>query len=214
MSSQAAGGPGSTISPAKETDPPQPLNAYGRSKLASEAVVRTAARVPWTIVRPSAIYGPRDRGFLPLFRMAARGIFLEVAEPAAWFTLINVDDVVRSVMLSAVSERACGETFFIGHPDPHRAEDLLRQLAAVYGRRYRPLRVPAPVVRVAAFAGDVMWRFGAKPLIDRGRLAELRAHGFVCDVSRVRERLGFTAAIPLPEGLARTARWYADRGWV
>jgi nucleoside-diphosphate-sugar epimerase len=214
ISSQAAGGPGTPVRPAREHDPPRPLNAYGRSKLASERVVRGEALVPWTIVRPSAVYGCRDRGFLPLFRLAARGVFLELADPAASFTLVNVDDVARSVLLTAVVERAAGETLFVGHPQPHRADELLRHLAEIFGRRYRALRVPPAIAALAAAAGDAVWWLGRRPLIDRGRLVELRAEGFVCDVGRAREVLGFTADVPLREGLTRTAEWYRNRGWI
>jgi nucleoside-diphosphate-sugar epimerase len=70
LSSLAAIGPGTPEHPTREDDPPQPVNAYGRSKLAAEAMVRSTATVPWTILRPSAVYGPGDRGFLPLVRLA------------------------------------------------------------------------------------------------------------------------------------------------
>jgi nucleoside-diphosphate-sugar epimerase len=214
ISSLAAFGSARRTAPACEDVEPRPLTAYGRSKLASEIVVRSAARVPWTILRPSAVYGPRDRGFLPLFRMASRGWFLEVADPGAFFTLTHVDDVARGAWLSAACDRAHGKTLFVGHPEPQRAEDLLRQLAAIFERPYRPWRMPPVAVHAAAALGDVAWKLGLTPLIDRSRLAEFRAEGFVCDVTRARDVLGFTAAVPLKEGLARTARWYRDHGWV
>ncbi len=47
----------------RETDPPQPTDAYGRSKLAAEDAVR-AAGVPFTILRPVLIYGPGVKGNL------------------------------------------------------------------------------------------------------------------------------------------------------
>jgi nucleoside-diphosphate-sugar epimerase len=65
-----------------------------------------------------------------------------------------------------------------------------------------------------ACVGDLMWKIGAAPLVDSSRLRELRSEGFVCSVDRVREALGFTAVIALQDGIARTARWYADAGWV
>jgi UDP-glucose 4-epimerase len=214
ISSQAAFGSGTRAAPACEDGEPRPLTAYGRSKLASEIVVRSAARVPWTILRPSAVYGPRDRGFLPLFRMASRGWFLEIADPGAFFTLTHVDDVARVAWLSAACDRAHGRTLFVGHPEPQRVEDLLRQLAAIFDRPYRPWRMPRVAVHAAAALGEIAWKLGMKPLIDRSRLTEFRAEGFVCDVTRAREVLGFTAAVPPGEGLATTARWYRDHGWV
>jgi nucleoside-diphosphate-sugar epimerase len=214
ISSQAAMGTGTVSRPTREDDVPRPLTPYGRSKLAGEAVVRADARTPWTIIRPTTVYGPRDRQFLPIFRLAARGIFLRVVPAATAFTFIYVDDLARGVVLAAEGERASGQTLFLGHPDPLRADDLLRALADVFGRRYRPWHVPDFVLRAFAWGGQLAWKFGEEPLLDRARLTELGAEGFVCAVDRAREVLGVTAAVPLPDGLARTAEWYRQRGWV
>ena len=214
ISSQAAMGTGTVSRPTREDDVPRPLTPYGRSKLAGEAVVRADARTPWTIIRPTTVYGPRDRQFLPIFRLAARGIFLQVVPAATAFTFIYVDDLARGVVLAAEGERASGQTLFLGHPDPLRADDLLRALADVFGRRYRPWHVPDFVLRAFAWGGQLAWKFGEEPLLDRARLTELGAEGFVCAVDRAREVLGVTAAVRLPDGLARTAQWYRQRGWV
>jgi nucleoside-diphosphate-sugar epimerase len=214
ISSQAAMGPGTIRHPTREDDVPRPLTPYGRSKLAGEGVVRSEARAPWTIIRPTSVYGPRDRQFLPIFRLAARGIFLRVVPAATAFTFIYIDDLVRGVVLAAEDERASGQALFFGHPDPLRGDDLLRALADVFGRRYRPWRVPDVVLRACAWGGQLAWKLGAEPLLDSARLTELRAEGFVCAVDRVREVLGVTASVPLLDGLARTAQWYRQRGWI
>ena len=86
---------------ALEDDPPHPINRYGRSKLASEALVRERCQVPWTILRPCAVYGPRDRGFLPLFRLARRGLTFLATPPATSFTLLFIDDLVKAILLAA-----------------------------------------------------------------------------------------------------------------
>ena len=214
VSSQAVAGVGSPERPSREGDPPRPLTAYGRSKLGAEDVVRSVARVPWTILRPSAVYGPRDLGFLPLFRLASRGLFPQVARPGAQFTLTYVHDVVRAVVLAADDDRAAGETLFVGHAPAYPADALLASLAAVFGRRYRPLRIPASALRLMALGGELSWKMGRQPLIDAARLDELRAEGFVCAVDRARDVLGFAAAVALPDGIERTARWYRDQKWI
>jgi nucleoside-diphosphate-sugar epimerase len=214
ISSLAAIGPASAARPAREHDPPHPINAYGRSKLASEEVVRTTARTPWTIVRPSAVYGPRDRGFLPLFRLARRGLFVYAAPPTTAFTFVYVEDLVRAILLAAADARAAGETFFIGHSEPSTTDDLLRAVAEAMGKPYRP-RFLAPVLLDAAAAlGELAWRLGQRPVVDRGRLAELRAEGFVAAADRIRDVLGFVAPTPLAAGIERAARWYRDQRWI
>lgn len=214
ISSQAAGGEGTIDSPRREVDAPQPVNAYGRSKLAAEQVLRAAGDLSWTILRPCAVFGPRDRGFLPLFRMARRGLFLVPSRAETFFTLIHVADLVRAVVLAADSERTVGETLFVGHPSPRTGTDLLRAIAAAEGRPFTPRRVPPAIFSGAASLGDLAWKFGVTPLVDSGRLRELHAAGFVCSVDRIRQVLGFEAEIPLEEGIARTSRWYREQGWI
>ncbi len=207
ISSQAAIGPGTPECPAREDDEPRPMTAYGRSKLAGEAVLRSDARVPWTILRPCAVYGPGDRQFLPLLRLASRGIFPSLSLPAAAFTLIHVADLARAVALAAESTDVDREALFIGHPDPQSADAFVRAAAAACGRVYRPLRVPRWALGIAARLGDGAGRFGKRfPLDSSG--------GFVCAVDRARDRLGFTAATSLADGLAATLRWYRDRRWL
>jgi nucleoside-diphosphate-sugar epimerase len=214
ISSQAAIGPSAAGRPSREDDVPRPLNAYGRSKLAAEDLLRSASAIPWTIIRPPAVYGPRDRGFLPLFRLASRGVFLMVARPSMAFTFVAIEDLVRGIVAAASNDAAQNQAFFIGHPTPSTAEDLMRTLAEAFARTYRPVRVPGVVVRAAGWLGDLAWKFGTEPLVDGDRVSELQAAGFVCAVDHVRERLGFTAEVPLHAGITETASWYRREGWI
>ncbi len=214
ISSQAAGGQGTPASPRRELDPPAPVNAYGRSKLASEAVVRDTPGLAWTILRPCAVYGPRDHGFLPLHRMARKGLFFVPSGADTYFTLIFIADLVRAVLLAAERSQAVGETLFIGHPGPRTGGDVLRAIAAFERRPFRPFPLPAALFTLLAKVGDLSWKIGVKPLVDSGRLVELRAEGFVCSVERARDVLGFTAEMPLEAGVAETATWYRAHGWT
>jgi nucleoside-diphosphate-sugar epimerase len=213
LSSLAAMGTGTADRPVREDDDPHPLNAYGRSKLAAEGVVRERARMPWIILRPCAVYGPGDRGFLPLARLARRGFFPLATSASTPFSFVYVEDLAAAVV-SALDSAVSEEALFIAHARSHTAEALLRGLAHELARSYRPWRVPHVLLSAVAMAGDLQWLTGRAPLLDSARLVELSAEGFVCDVSRARERLGFLASVDLPEGLTRTVRWYRERGWL
>jgi len=214
ISSQAAIGAGTPAAPAREDDSPRPVNAYGRSKLAAEDVVRARAATAWTILRPSSVYGPRDRQFLPLYRLAARGLFPLVAPPDMAFTLVHVRDVARAVVMAAEDPRAAGAAMFVGHGDPQTGEAILRTIARLVGTTYRPLRVPSVLVRVLGAVGEAMWKVGMRPLVDASRVAELRAPGFVVDVTRARETMRFVAEIDIERGFAETHAWYRAQGWL
>ncbi|MGZ5429649.1 MAG: NAD-dependent epimerase/dehydratase family protein, partial [Thermoanaerobaculia bacterium] len=73
VSSQAAGGPSPNGAPVRAADPPRPVSSYGRSKLAGEEAVRNEPGLAFTILRPSAVYGPRERAIRGLFVAASRG---------------------------------------------------------------------------------------------------------------------------------------------
>jgi nucleoside-diphosphate-sugar epimerase len=214
VSSLAAVGTGTRARPRQEDDEPKPITPYGRSKLDGEKIVRSAAKVPWTMLRPASIYGPRDRQFLPLFRLASRGLFPLVTNPDAAFTVIHVADVARAIVLTASEAPASRSTFFLGHPEATSADELMKHLADAFGVRYRPVRLPQAVLRSVAWIGDWRWTIGREPMLDSTRLAEFRAEGFVCAVDRAREALGFEAAKPLAEGLKETAHWYRSEGWL
>ncbi|MGE0449624.1 MAG: NAD-dependent epimerase/dehydratase family protein [Vicinamibacterales bacterium] len=214
ISSQAAGGPGTSDARRREGDPPAPVNAYGRSKLAAECAVRSVNGLQWTILRPSAVYGPRDRGFLPLFRWARLGLCPMVTKPGMCFTFLHVHDLARAVQSAVERDESSGETLFVGHSEARSALDLMRSIAASVGRPCHPLPVPAGALSALAALGNAAWRLGIAPVIDAGRLVELRAEGFVCSVDRARAVLGFDAETGLDEGIARTADWYRSEGWL
>jgi nucleoside-diphosphate-sugar epimerase len=107
-----------------------------------------------------------------------------------------------------------GATVFLGHPQPLRPGELLRLIADAVSRRYRPFPVPRPALQLLATAGAACWRLGWTPLLDAARLTELRAEGFVCAVDEARRLMDFAAVVPHGEGLAATARWYREAGWL
>jgi nucleoside-diphosphate-sugar epimerase len=212
LSSQAAAGPATCDAPRTEADEPSPRSAYGISKLAGERVVRECAGLEWVILRPVAVYGPRDRQFLPLFRAARAGLFPVLN--ASDYMLVHVDDLISAATSAASAGGIAGSTFFVGHPSVCSAERILRAIAGAVGRTYRPLRVPAPVLSGLAALGELAARVGIAAPLDRSRLTELRAGSFVCSVARARDVLGFEARIDVEAGFARTAEWYRAQGWL
>ncbi len=214
VSSLAVAGPATPDSPAFEDDRPRPLTAYALSKQLGEDAVRGTPELRWTILRPSAVYGLWDRAFLPLFRLARHGLFPVVGNPAASYTLVHVDDVARAVERAATADAACGEVFFVGHREIVTPDRLWQALADEFGRTYRPLRIPSGLAWAAAMVGEGVSRAGWPWNLDASRWTELCAPGFVCSVSKAARVLGFEAAIDLAAGIARTARWYVEQGWL
>lgn len=214
ISSLAAAGPASPRAPRSEDDPPAPINAYGRSKLEGERAIAAIDGLRWTMLRPGVVYGPGDRALLPLFRFAARGVMPLVGRADAAYTFIHVTDLVRAIT-AAVDSPAAGDTMFAGHPHPVTTREILEGVRTAAGARAAIMRIPMAVTRLAAIAGDIGGTLRGRPsVINSRRYVELASEGFVCRVDRLRDRLGIVARIDLREGLAETAAWYRQEGWL
>ncbi len=214
ISSLAAAGPAPAAAPRREDDPAIPMNAYGRSKLAGEEAVRATAGLRWTILRPGVVYGPGDRAVLPLFRCAAHGIIPVVGRQDAAYSFVYVDDLVRAIA-AAIEAGGHGHTCFVAHARPVRVSDLLDAIRSAVGRPARLVPVPAAILYPIAVAADALGRIIGRTLpINRRRYAEMYSQGFVCHVDRLRDELGIQATVDLPEGIARTAAWYREQGWL
>jgi nucleoside-diphosphate-sugar epimerase len=214
ISSLAVAGPAPPSAPHSEDDPPAPINAYGRSKLAGERAILDTPGLCWTILRPGVVYGPADRALLPVFRMARLGVLPAVGRATAAYTFVHIADLVRTIATAV--DRGCeGRTLFVGHPAPVYTRELLEMIGAASGHAARLVPIPMTLTRLAALAGDLVGAFRGKPsLINSRRYAELASVGFVCRVDRLREQLGIVAEIDLRRGLTETAAWYRREGWL
>jgi nucleoside-diphosphate-sugar epimerase len=214
VSSLAAAGPAPASAPRSETDPPQPLTPYGRSKLGGERVLAETPGLRWIALRPGVVYGPRDRALFALFRMAARGLLPVVGRSGAAYTFIHVADLVRTIA-AAISADVESEAIFVGHPVPVTPRALVDGIRAAVAPGARVVHVPMALTRVAALGGEMAQRVTRRPaLINLSRYRELAAEGFVCRVDRMRERLGVVAEIDLEDGLKQTCEWYRREGWL
>lgn len=213
VSSQAAVGPGLSGNVATESRTPRPVTDYGRSKLEGERILSKMRPLPLVIARPPAVYGPRDKEFLPMFKLASKGV-LPVLNQSAMLSLVYVNDLVRGITAVAGHSRI-GEIYFLTHPDPVSAADLPELFGGALGRRVVGLNIPRVILTTAASVSEHWGRFrGQMPVFNRQKVRELTAENWVCSHENARERIGFTAGTSIGDGLAQTAKWYKEQGWL
>jgi len=216
VSSLAAVGPSPDGSPVDEDSSPCPITSYGRSKLEGERVAaQFADRLPITIVRPPAVYGPRDRGILAFFRCARRGFLPAVGRGERRYSLVHGRDLAEGIVLASRHPAAPGRTFFLCEERRYTFDDLLDLFGGAVGRRVRRRTVPVVVARALARLSEALARVrGAVPALTRQKVEDLRAPDWTCSPRRAREAIGFRASTPLGPGLRETANWYRDAGWL
>ena len=205
ISSLAARGPDGHTSPA---------SAYGRSKLEGEAhLLSVGGRMEAVVLRPAAVYGPRDTDLLPLFKMARRG-WLPVPSGANLLQPVYATDVARAALAAAREPVGFGP-FPVAENRRYTWKDVVASLEKVLGRRVRTVRLPAATFTLAGRAAEWAARpFSAVPVFDERRTRDLAVHTWTCDVSGTEGALGWRAEVPLFEGLERAARWYGQSGWL
>jgi len=126
---------------------------YLRSKGRGEAALRQAAGIlPWTVFRPSVIFGEGDH-FLNLFAALARAFpVIPLAGAQARFQPVWVEDVARCFVQSLGETRAFGQSFNLCGPRAYSLEELVRFVAATLGLRRRIWPLPPALARMQAFA--------------------------------------------------------------
>jgi len=216
LSSMAAAGPSADPPGRKEEDPPAPVSPYGKSKRGGEEeALARKERLPIVILRVGAVYGPRDADFLDLFRFVQRGILPSFGRRPRLLSVCYVKDLVRAMLAASETPTLSGEIFHVGNIQPSSFEEIGRTAARVLGVRVRRIVLPMPLIGAAAAASEGWSRLAKKAtIINRHKFNELRQAGWLADVEKARQKLGFEAVYSLEAGLAETLAWYKNRGWL
>ena len=211
-SSQAAAGPSLNGRPATEVGPPAPIGPYGASKLAAERLL-AASDCRHVVVRPPAVYGPRDVDILAAFKLARAGVAMRLGPSGQRLSLVHVRDLARGLMAAATAQHARGVYYVSG--DTLAWESIIASIGVAVGRRPRVIPVPSLVPTTAGMVERAVSRLsGAKVLLTPERVLNLRQRDWSCDDARARRELGYAPAIDLATGFAETAAWYREQGWL
>ena len=220
-SSLAACGPSPLVNgrprPLTEADPLRPITRYGRSKEKMEAAVQEEFRdLPFVIVRPPAVYGPREADIFTMIRAADRQRVFPIVGKG-WkpqLSLVHVRDLVRGMADAAEADVAVGETYFLGSEAFYSWNEVRDAVLGALGKPVLKVNVPVPLVgTVGALvegAGRLVKQY---PPLNREKAREAKA-SWLCSVAKARRELGYRQTVELDEGMAETVAWYRAQGWL
>ncbi len=216
LSSQAAAGPCPGNGKKNESDPCEPVSPYGKSKLLGEKLALSHAHeLPLLILRPCAVYGPRDRGFFTFFKCLSKKIKPCLADEGQYISMCYVEDLVRAMLLAAETQTESGEIFFLSDGHDYRIEQILDIFAQTMEVRALKLRLPQQVLIAVGFIAECFATVTGKPLImSLGKVKEIRCKNWRCDITKARGVLDFDPRIFLIQGAALTAAWYKKENWL
>jgi nucleoside-diphosphate-sugar epimerase len=214
VSSLAAGGPAPRGSPLSGREPPNPVTAYGRSKLAAEQVVRHSG-LPWSIVRPPIVYGPRDREVLKIFRIARLGIAPVFGDGTQELSAVHAADLANALIAAGQSKAAVGGTYTACHPEVFTSSELGRAVGAAMGRSVGTVHIPALLGRALLTVTEVSARLTRQvTILTTDKANEFFQPAWTGDPTALTRDSGWRAAYDLHTGLADTYQWYRKAGWL
>ncbi len=188
------------------------LSAYGKSKARAEQIIKSSG-LDWTIVRPPAVYGPRDRDMFELFRAASWGV---VPVPASGRTsVLHAGDLALLLLALVTGGEAVTHRTFEPDDGRHRGwghDELARAIGWSVGRRVRVIGLSRRTMEWAAKVDGLLRGALAKLTLDR---AGYMAHPdwVVSPSARVPLEV-WHPQVETREGLRATAVWYREMGWL
>jgi len=216
LSSQAAAGPCFNGGKKKESDTCCPVSPYGRSKrMGEEFLIEHFEDIPIIILRPSAVYGPRDRDFYVFFKILKKGINPCIFNSQQYISLCYVEDIISALLLASNFETTQGEIFFLSDGNEYKLDEIGKIFAEAMEIKVYHIHIPEWVVYGIASFSEIISKFlGKPPLLNSGKLNEMVQKNWVCDITKARNILGFRPRFTLREGVRLTYQWYCQENWL
>jgi nucleoside-diphosphate-sugar epimerase len=214
ISSLAALGPSATDEPVKEDDVPRPLTSYGKSKLLAEQFLRDVHNLPFIGLRPTAVYGPREKDLLLLIKTVAKGIEIYIGSSGQELSFVYVKDLA-TLAIQSLNSKIIGEFYNISDGRVYNRYAFADAAKKAIGKKTLRLQLPLFLIKRVAAGIDVLYsRSHATPVLNKEKLKELTAANWGCSIAKSQRDLDFKPSYNLENGMAETIRWYKEHKWL
>ncbi len=201
--------------PIREDDTPRPNTAYGESKLEAERYLKSLKGFPYVILRPTGVYGPRERDYFVMAQSIKRHVDFSVGYRPQEITFVYVKDLVQAVF-SAMTKDVVGREFFISDGNVYHSAEFSRLIRAELGHPFM-IRIKAPVwfLRAVCAVNDRFssWR-GRTATLNGDKFHILCQRNWQCDIRPAVKELDFRPQYSLARGVKETIAWYRQEGWL
>ena len=200
----------------RESDTPMPNTTYGESKLAAEQYLdQMASRVPYIILRPTGVYGPREKDYFIMAKSIKQHSDFAVGYKRQDITFVYVKDVVQAVFL-ALEKGEDGRKYFLSDGEVYQSATFSNLIHEALGRPWW-IRITAPVwvLRIVTFFGEYIGRMTGKvTALNNDKYNILKQRNWRCDIQPAIDELGYQPKYKLKQGVEETIKWYKDNKWL
>lgn len=193
---------------------PVPVTSYGQSKLQAEAFLKEIKDLPLLVIRPTAVYGPREKDIFILFNSINKGLEPYIGDFDQRLSFVYVKDLA-CIILQALESTLTQQSYNISDGYGYDRFALATYAKKQLSKRTLKFHIPLPLVKMLAVMLDKVYaKSAATPALNKEKLAELTAVNWVCDIKKAEMELGYSPKYNLEQGLAETMRWYRENRWL
>jgi len=215
LSSLAALGPlNDATSLIQDDSPAAPVTSYGRSKLLAEQYLAKIPNLSLIVIRPTAVYGPREKDLFVIFKTISGGLDPHIGRFPQQLSFIYVKDLA-SILLKALDVPFSGRSYNVSDGLAYDRYALSAATKSVLNKRAFRVHLP---VRLVGYLAVLMEKIYLKrretPVLNKEKMNELTAINWACDISRIQKDMGFVPRYDLEHGLKETLLWYKENKWL
>ncbi|MCC8071263.1 MAG: NAD(P)-dependent oxidoreductase [Bacteroidales bacterium] len=191
---------------------PDPNTRYGLSKIKAETLLDTSPDVPWTVLRPTGVYGPHEQDYLMMIKCIDRHLDFGVGYRRQMLTFIYVDDLARAIFDALESPNTLKKKYILSEPRAYTQSEFRKIVAEALGRKaVVPLRLPLWAAYVACVVAE---KYGVAKMqattLNSDKYKIMKQRNWACDVSAAKADFGFAPQVDLREGIRRTVEAYRE----
>lgn len=218
VSSQTASGPAESLAhPTTEESLRKPVTAYGLSKkLGEDAVLSYKGKLPVTILKPPAVFGPRDTAIFSLFQLMNFGLAAHFGLSRKYVSLIHVTDLARGIVQAARSEATVNETYFLTNDEFYHWDYISHVFKVQLNKLfYMKIKIPDPVVMSIGILNEkIFGLFGVHPKFDRDKAIDFTRQFWICSADKAKRDFDFRQHLSFEDAVKLTFEWYKENKWL
>jgi dihydroflavonol-4-reductase len=218
VSSLTATGPSLTLdNPVNEESPRNPVTAYGLSKkLAEDEIYLFKEKVPFTIIKPPAVIGPRDTAIFSIFKIMYYGLAAHIGLDKKYISMIHATDLANGIVEAAISENTIDQSYMLTNDDFHNWDYISDVFKTQMNKSfYLKFKIPDPVVMVLGRFNEFIYNlFGKHPIFDSDKAIDITRNYWTCSADKAKRDFGFKQTISFEDGVRNTYQWYKEHKWL
>jgi UDP-glucose 4-epimerase len=214
ISSLAAVGPLNSLSGIiTEQTIPNPITAYGKSKLLAEENLKAFSSLNYNILRPTGVYGPRDTDIFIFFKQLAKGIEPYIGNMQQKFSFIYVTDLAKAAIKALYAGNQ--KTYNLSDGNFYDRYELGNLTKEVLNLKTIKFHLPVNFVKLIAKVSEKYSSLkNTASVLNVEKLSELMAVNWYCDIEQAKADLGFYPLYNLKAGVTETLAWYKSNKWL